>query len=127
MAWQDPAHRALAERCLRPERVGERRLDIADRQAAHEPGDDQALQGVRAADPDSQKPRGERLVGSPQLRPLERHRPGGGLDRGRAVAVTAPGLLPRTARVALAAEELGHLGLERGLHQKAHAEARHLL
>jgi hypothetical protein len=54
-------------------------------------GDDQRLQGVGVSDPGPEQARGELLVGAPQLGPLQRHRPGGGLDGGRAVAVAASG------------------------------------
>jgi hypothetical protein len=43
------------------------------------------------------------------------------------VAVAIPGALALPAHVAVAAQELGHLGLQRGLHDQPHAEAGDLL
>ncbi len=43
------------------------------------------------------------VVGAPQLRRVDRHRPGSGLDRGRTVPVTAPGPSPGAVPVAMPA------------------------
>src|SRR5205823_10901942 len=67
----------------------------------------------------------ERLGGAAQLRPGQLHRPGGGLDGH--VPVPVPGtwagiVAGRGPLVPVAAEELGDLGFEGGLHQQLRAE-----
>ena len=109
-----------------PSSVGQGGFHVAYRQAPHEPGDHQALQGVGPAHPDSEQPRHEGLVGAPQLGPFDGHRPRGGLDRGRTVPVAAAGTRSLAMGVALPAQELGDLGLDGGLHQQAHPEPGHL-
>jgi hypothetical protein len=123
----DPRDGRLGQGRLAAEGLGQGGFDVPDRQAPHEPGDDQALQRVGAGHADAEQPGGERLVRAAQLRPVDGHRAGGGLDRRRAVPVPAPGTGPLTVGVALPTEELGHLGLHRGLHQQTHPEAGHLL
>jgi hypothetical protein len=81
---------------------------------AHEPGDTQRLQRVALRDAGTQQPGGERLGGSAQLRPRQRHRPGSGLDLDWLVAVAHPRpCLGRLggALVAASAQELIDLGL----------------
>jgi hypothetical protein len=109
----DPAHRRLGHRRVRAERVSQGCFHVADRQAPHEPGDDQRLQRMGASHPDAQQARGEHLGGATHLRALQGHLPGGRLDRYRAVAVTGTVTLPLTPCVAVPAEELGDLGLQR--------------
>jgi hypothetical protein len=67
----------------------------------------------------------EHLGGPAQLGPGQLHRPGGRLDGGLPVPVAGTGtgiLAGRGTLVAVTAEELGHLGLQRGLHQQLRAE-----
>ncbi len=82
IAWQMPAHRRLRHRGLGAEGLGQCRLHVADRQAAHEPGDDQRLQRVRAVT----CPRRTGGRRTPRSVPrsfgrVEGDRPGRGLDR----------------------------------------------
>src|SRR5581483_2853346 len=73
---------------------------------------------------------GEDLGRAPELRALQRDRPGGRLDCQVPVAVagSGPGVLRRgPALVAVAAQELGDLGLEGTLEKQASAEAGHVL
>jgi hypothetical protein len=67
-----------------------------------------------------------RLGGAAQLGPLQHHRPGGGLDLQLGVAVAIPDAVTLTTHIAVAAQELGHLGLQCGLHDQPHAQARDL-
>ena len=128
-----PAHRRdrrLAQRRLRAEGIGQRRLHIPGRQSAHEPGNHQRLQRIRPGDALAEQPRAELLGRAAQLRPLNGHRPGGGLDRARAVAVAAADPRIRAVRralVASATEELAHLGLHRGLDDQLGAQPGDLL
>ena len=72
----------------------------------------------------------ERLGGAAQLRPGQGHRPGGRLDVHFPVPVAGPGpgvLAGRRPLVAIAAGELGDLGLQGGLHQQLRAEPGDLL
>jgi hypothetical protein len=71
----------------------------------------------------AEQPRRELLVGATQLRPFQRDRPGGRLDRRRGVAVARAGVGAFPAGVPLTAEELGDLGLQRGLQDQSGAEA----
>ena len=78
----------------------------------------------------AEQPGRERLGGAAQLRPGQRHRPGGGLDGHLPVPVTGtrPGILAgRGPLVTVPAEELGDLGFEGGLHQQLRAEPGDLL
>jgi hypothetical protein len=75
----------------------------------------------------AQQPRRERLQRAAHLRALQLDRAGGGLDRGVAVAVAHPGPGTLPAGVAVPAEELGHLGLQRGLEHQPDAEPGDLL
>ena len=122
-----PADGRLRQGRLGAESTGQAGLHIADRQAPDEPGDHQRLQRVGAAHADTEQPGGERLVGASQLGPVDLHWPGRGLDRGRTVPVAAALADPFAVAVALTAQKLGDLGLDRGLHQQAHPEAGHLL
>jgi hypothetical protein len=81
------------------------------------------LEGICPAHTHAEEAGGELLVGAPQLRALKGDRPGRGLDRRRAVAVARSVAISIPAGIALAAQELGDLGFESGLHQKAHPEA----
>jgi len=126
----DPAHGGLAQRGLRAEGVGEGGLHVAHGQAAHKPSDHQRLQRVGLGHPDAEESRREAFGGAAQLRPVDGDRSGGGLDRGRAVAVagTRAGVLGvGRALVAGPAEELGHLGLHRGLDDQSGAQAGDIL
>jgi len=58
---------------------------------------------------------------------LQRHLPRGGLDAQRAVAVAGTLLLALAPGVALPAEELGDLVLQRRLEHQAHRGPGHLL
>ncbi len=72
-----------------------------------------------------EQPGRERLAGAAQLRPGQGDRPGGGLDGDLPVPVAGagPGILAGCSPlVAVAAEELGYLGFEGGLHQQPRAE-----
>ena len=66
--------RAVQERVLQrhPRQIPDGRTDG--------PGDHQALEGVGATHADPEQPRGEHLVGAPQLQAVDDDRPGGGLD-----------------------------------------------
>jgi hypothetical protein len=92
-----PAEGRFRQGGLRAEGVGQAGLHAADRQAADEPGDHQRPHRVGPAHPDTEQPGGERFVSAAQLRAVDHHRPGGGLDRGRAVpiAATLAGPAPR--------------------------------
>jgi len=66
----------------------------------------------------------------PQLRPSDRHRPGGGLDRRRAVPVTRsrPGVLGGgRPLIAGPAQERLHLSFQRGLDDQPGTQARDVL
>jgi hypothetical protein len=123
----DAADGRLRQRCLGPERLGQRRLDIPDRQATHEPRDDQRLQRAGPSHALAEQPRGERLIGAAQLGTFQRDRPGGGLDRRRGVAIAVPRPDALAAGVAITAEELGDFCFQRGLQQQAGAEPGDLL
>ena len=130
IAWQTRLTVDFETVASGPERLGEGRLDVAHRQPPHEAGDDERLEGVGACHALAEQARGELLGRAPQLRALEGHRAGGRLHRQVAVAVArpGPGVLGEPAPlVAVAAEELGDLGLEGALQQQAGAEAGHLL
>jgi hypothetical protein len=77
----------------------------------------------------AEQPGRERLGGAAQLRPGQDHRPGGRLDGHLPVPVTRtrPGIVAgRGPLVPVTAEELGDLGLQRGLHQQLCAEPGHV-
>ena len=121
----DRRHRGLGDRGLVTECLGQGRLDITHGQAAHERGDHQRLQRVRLRHVRSEQPRRERLGGAAQLRPGQSHRSGGRLDGHLPVPVAGPRPGVRARRgplVAVAAEELGDLGFQSGLHQQLRAE-----
>ena len=126
----DRRHGGLGDRGLVAQRLGQGGLDVADGQAAHERGDHQRLQRVRLRHVRPEQPGRERLGRAAQLRPGQGHRPGGRLDGHLPVPVprAGPGILAgRGPLVAVAAEELGDLGLQRGLHQQLRAEPGDLL
>jgi hypothetical protein len=75
----------------------------------------------------AEQPRGEPLVGAAQLRSGQVDGARGGLDGHVAVAVAVTGAGAVAAGVAVAAEELGDLGLQRGLQDQPGAEARDVL
>src|SRR3954451_25101460 len=120
----DPRDRRLRDHVL-AERLLQQRLDVTHRQASEEAEDDQRLQRVRARDTLA-----EHLALEPQLRrvaharALELHRPARRLHHPRLVAVAVDRRAVVGARVALAAEELGQLVLERLLHDQPRAQAR---
>src|SRR4029453_7726504 len=89
----DLADGRLRQRCLWSQRNRQRAFDIANRQAADEPGDDQRLQRVGAGYAPAKESGGERLARATQLGPCQGDGPGGGLDGqfGVAVAVAGPG------------------------------------
>jgi hypothetical protein len=110
--------------------VGQGRLDVADRQTAHERGDHQRFQGIGLGDVLAEQPGGELGRRAAQLRALQRDRPRNGLHRHRPVAITRSGLGVGDrggSLVAVPAQELGHLGLQRGLHQQLRPEPGNLL
>ena len=123
----DPADGRLRQGRLRPQRLGQRRLHVADRETTDEPRQHQRLQRVGAADALAQQPRGERLVGATHLGPLQDHRAGGGLDLKLGMTVAIPGAVTLATHIAVAAQELGHLSLQRGLHDQPHTQPRDLL
>ena len=126
----DRRDRGLGDRGLIPQRLGQGGFHVADGQAAHERGDHQRLQRVGLGDMAAEQPGRERLAGAAQLRPGQRDRPRGGLDGHLPVPVPRPGpgiLASRGPLVTVPAQELRHLGLQRGLHQQLGAEPRHLL
>jgi len=123
----DAADGRLRQRRLRPERFGQRCLDIPHRQATHEPRDDQRLQRVGPGHLLAEQPRGERLVGAAQLGAFQHHRPGGGLDRHRGVAVAVPRPGALAAGVAITAKKGDDLCFQRGLQQQTSAEPGDLL
>jgi hypothetical protein len=121
----DRRHCRLGDRRLVAQRLGQGGLDVADRQAAHERGDHQRLQRVRLGHVRPEQPRRERLSGAAQLGPRQVHRTGGRLDGHLPVPVprARPGIgAGRGPLVAVAAEELGDLSFQRGLHQQLRAE-----
>jgi hypothetical protein len=63
------------------------------------------VMSVGATHPDAEQSRSERLVGAPQLRPVDRHRPSSGPDRGRTLPVTDPGPGPFAVAVAMPAQK----------------------
>nr|WP_236740637.1 hypothetical protein [Mycobacteroides abscessus] len=68
----------------------------------------------------AEQARGECDHRAAQLGPLQGDWAGGGLDRRWPIAIARPGLRIRRGGaplVAIAAQELGYLGLQRGLHQ----------
>jgi hypothetical protein len=123
----DPVHGRLAQRGLGTERLGQRGLDITDAQAAHKAGQHERFQRVGAGHAPAQQPGGERLARVAQLGPLQDDRAGGGLDLDRLVAVAIPRASVRVVLVAVPAQELGDLGLQRRLDHQAHAEPGSLL
>ena len=127
----DRRHGGLGDRGLVAERLGEGGLDVADRQAAHERGDHQRLQRVGLGHVRC------RTAGTrtPRLVPRSFGRAS---CTGPAVVLTVTSRYPfrdpgraslagRGPLVAVAAEELGDLGLQRGLHQQLRAEPGDLL
>src|SRR6266540_2563525 len=126
-AWSVLSRLYSATSRHRPERVGQRRFHVTRGQAADVPGDDQRLQRVGLGHVAAEQPRGERGIGAAQLRAFEFDRSGGGLHGHVAVAVALPCAGAVAARVALTAEELGDLGLQRGLQDQPCAEARDVL
>ena len=121
----DPRHRRLRHRRLLSKGLHQRRLHIAGRQPAHEPGDHQRLQRVGLGHVRAEQLRGEPLGGAAQLGPGQRHRPRGGLDRGRAIPVAHPRMRVPTGRgplIAVPPQECGHLGLNRALQQQLRAQ-----
>ncbi len=122
----DPRDRRLRQSRLGAERIGQGVLHVAHRQATHEPGDHQRLQRVGLGDALAEQLRGEPLGRIAQLRPRHGNRPGGGLDRRVAVAVTHP--RPRLSAasgplVAGPAQEHIDLGLHRGLDDQPGTQA----
>src|SRR5512133_1705146 len=75
----------------------------------------------------AQQSGGERLAGAAQLGPFQGDRPGGRLHGQLGVAVAMAGSSTLTASVAVAAQELGDFGFQRGLQQQAGAEPGDLL
>jgi hypothetical protein len=121
----DRRHRGLGDRRLVTRGLGQRGLDVADRQAAHERGDHQRLQRGGLGDVAAEQAGRERLGGAAQLGPGQLHRPRGRLDRHLPVSVAGPRAGIRAGRsplVAIAAEKLSDLGFQRGLHQQLRAE-----
>ncbi len=126
----DRRHGGLGDRGLVAQRLGQGGFDVADGQAADERGDHQRLKRVRPGHMRAEQPGRERLAGAPQLRPGQPGRAGGGLDGHLPVPVTAAGPGTGAGRgplVAVPAQELGDLGLQRGLHQQLRAEPGHFL
>jgi hypothetical protein len=120
----------LGDRGLVAEGVGQGGLHVADRQATDEGRDHQRFEGIGLGHMAAEQAGGERRGGAAQLRPGQPDRPGGGLDGHLPVPVTRtrPGILgARGPGVPVAAEELGDLGLQGGLHQQLGAEPGHLL
>jgi hypothetical protein len=58
-----PRDRGVAQRGLRAQRLGERGLHIAHRQAADEPGDHERLKGMSLGNPGAEQLGGEPLGG----------------------------------------------------------------
>jgi hypothetical protein len=126
----DGRHRRLGDRGLVAERLSEGGLNVADRQAADERGDHQALQRVRLGHMRAEQAGRERLAGAAQLRPGQPDRPGGGLDRHLPIAIsgTRAGVLAgHRPLVTVPAQELDDLGFKGGLHQQLRAEPGDLL
>ena len=122
----DPRHRRLAQGRLRAQGIGEGSLHVPDRQAADEAGDHQRLQRIRLGHRRPEQLRRERPGGAPQLRPRDRDRPGRGLDRRRAVAITRPrpGILDSgRPLVAGPTQERIDLGFQRGLDNQPGTQA----
>ena len=116
-----PRHRRARHPGLLAQGFDQSGLDIAGGQPAHEPSDHQRFQRVGLSHPSTEQLRGEPLGRAAQLRPLHGHRPGGGLDRGRAVPIahSRSGVLAGSAAfVAFAAQKRRHLALDRGLQQQ---------
>jgi hypothetical protein len=123
----DAADGRLRQRRLRAQRLSQRGLHVTHAQATHEPRDHQGFQRVGARHALAQQPRDERLGGAARLGAFQHHRPGGGLHGQLGMAVAVPGPLPLATGVAVAAQELGQLGLHGGLHDQPHAQPGDLL
>jgi hypothetical protein len=123
----DAADGRLRQRRLWTQRLGQRGLHVANRQAADEPRQHQRLQRVGTRHALAEQPGRERLGGTAQLGSFQHHRPGGGLDLKLGVAVAIPDAVTVATLVAVAAQELAHLGVHGGLDDQPHAEAGDLL
>ena len=126
----DPRDRRLRQGRLGAQGISEGVLHVPDRQATDEPGDHQRFQRIAPGHRRAEQPGRERLGRAPQLRPRHGHRPGGGLDRRRAIAITraSPGVLRGgRALVAGPAQERLDLGFQRGLDDQPGAEAGDIL
>jgi len=120
----------LGDGGLVAQRVSQGGLHVPHRQAPDEGCDDQRFEGVGLGDVRAEQAGGERPGGAAQLGPGQRDRPSSGLHGHFPVAVAAPGpgiFGRRGAGVPVAAEELGDLGFQGGLHQQLGAEPGHLL
>ena len=78
----------LGDRGLIPQRLSQGGLHVPYRQAADERRDHQRFESVRLGHVRAEQPGRERPGAAAQLRPGQRHRPGGRLDRHVPVAVT---------------------------------------
>ena len=85
----DPADGRAADRGVLAEDLDQHRLHIAVRQPPHPAGDDQRLQRVGAADARTEQLIAQRRMGVAQLRTLQLHRPGCGLQRAGLVPAVA--------------------------------------
>src|SRR5512133_12355 len=101
-------------------------LDVTHRQAAQAAKDDQRLQRVRACDTLAEYLALElQLTDAADPRPLELHRPARRLYDARLVSVAVDrAAVAGGALIALAAEELRHLVLQRLLHDQPRPQAR---
>jgi hypothetical protein len=118
------------DRGLITERIGQGSLHITHRQPAHERGYHQRFQRIGLGDVLAEQARGERGGRAAQLGPLQGDWAGGGLDCRWPIAIARPGLRIRRGGaplVAIAAQELGYLGLQCGLHQQLRTQPGHLL
>ena len=77
--------------------------------------------------PLAQQPGREGLGRAPQLRALQGHLPGRGLDRDVRIPVARSLPLSPASGVTVPAQELGNLGLQRGLEHQTHRNPGHLL
>jgi hypothetical protein len=123
----DPADGRAAQRCLWAERLSQRRLDVAGRQAADKPGDHQRLQRVGPRHVGAEQSGREPLVGATQLRTGQCDGAAGRLHGDGLVAVAIAGSAVGIALVTLPAQERGDLGLQCGLQQQSSAEPGDLL
>jgi hypothetical protein len=120
----DAAHCRTGQGGLGAQHLAQGGFDIPIRQAPHPAGDHPRLQRVGASHTIAEQPGAKPLVGPPQLRALQLHRPHGRLHRRRrliAVAIPVRTVL-LSAFIAGPRQERLHLGFHGSLHQQPHRQ-----